>query len=220
MLTPQNLSLIHLVIPPRVEPAVGEKPPLLVLLHGVRSNERDLAGLADYLDPRFVTVSVRSPLTLGYDQYGWYDISFTAEGVRADETPAIEGKAKLSRFLDEAIEAYGTDPGRVYIGGFSQGAIMSLYLALTEPEKVTGTIILSGRLLPMVMNEVASIEVLQGKPFFVAHGISDPVLTIAQGRQVRDFLQSLPVALTYHEYPMGHTISEETLADLQNWLVP
>ncbi len=45
------LSLIHLVRQPLVEKST---PPLLLLLHGVGSNEHDLFGLAPFLDKRFL----------------------------------------------------------------------------------------------------------------------------------------------------------------------
>jgi phospholipase/carboxylesterase len=41
---------------------------------------------------------------------------------------------------------------------------------------------------------------------------------IEYGRQTRDYWQSTPVELTYHEYPMGHEVSEAELRDLALWL--
>jgi phospholipase/carboxylesterase len=81
------LSLVHLVQQPRV-PSEGA-PPILFLLHGVGSNERDLFGLAPYLDPRFLIVSVRARLTLGPDAFGWYPVQFGPTGVTADEGPEL-----------------------------------------------------------------------------------------------------------------------------------
>ncbi len=58
----QPLSLVHLVREPIVE---VRNPPLLLLLHGVGSNEYDLFGLAPYLDERFLIISVRAQIRLG-----------------------------------------------------------------------------------------------------------------------------------------------------------
>ncbi len=57
-MTLADLSLTHLVRPP-TQPS--EAPPLLLLLHGVGSNERDLFALAPQLDERFLVLSVRAP---------------------------------------------------------------------------------------------------------------------------------------------------------------
>ena len=58
----EKLSLVPLVRQPMVKSA---SPPLLLLLHGVGSNEYDLFGLAPYLDKRFLIISMRAPYTLG-----------------------------------------------------------------------------------------------------------------------------------------------------------
>jgi phospholipase/carboxylesterase len=44
------------------------------------------------------------------------------------------------------------------------------------------------------------------------------VLPITHGRASRELLSSLPVNLTYHEYPMGHEVNQESLNDVTIWL--
>ena len=44
------------------------------------------------------------------------------------------------------------------------------------------------------------------------------VLPVHHGRESREKLSSLPVDLTYSEYEMGHEVSEESLAEVQEWL--
>nr|MBA2732595.1 phospholipase [Acidobacteriota bacterium] len=73
MSTPK-LSLTHLVRRP-VETA-SSSPPLLLLLHGIGSNEEDLLGLAPYVDERFLVVSARAPIVMGPASYGWFNIEF------------------------------------------------------------------------------------------------------------------------------------------------
>jgi phospholipase/carboxylesterase len=216
---PQNLSLRHLVRGAQTAPLADSKPPLLVLLHGVGSSEHDLFGLASYLDPRLVVVSARGPLT--HAQSGgaaWYPVTFTPEGITADESVAVESRDKIIRFLGEAAEAYGADPRRIYLGGFSQGAIMSLYVALTHPEAIAGAVLMSGRLMPLAWEERAPDDRLRGLPVLATHGVYDPVLPIASGREIRDKLSALPLDFTYHEYPMAHEVSGESLAAATTWL--
>ena len=59
-----SLPLYHIASLPRREPPPGQRAPLLLLLHGIGSNEQDLFGLVPYLDPRFFVVSLRAPLPL------------------------------------------------------------------------------------------------------------------------------------------------------------
>ncbi len=210
------LSLVHLVKQPRV-PSEGP-PPILFLLHGVGSNERDLFGLASYLDPRFLIVSVRARLSLGPDAFGWYPVQFGPTGVTADEGPAEESNRIFLQFVEEATAEYGADPKRVYLMGFSQGAAMSLYASLTHPELFAGAVPMSGRLIPAAWKTRAGDDALQHLDYMVVHGTRDTVLPVSQGREIRDALSQLPVTLTYKEYEMAHQVSEESLSDITHWL--
>lgn len=202
------------------EPGQGAQtaPPLLLLLHGIGSNEEDLFGLAPYLDERFLIVSARAPVTLAYGGYGWFQIDFTPRGMVADVEQAKQSLAMLPRFVDELVETYGADERRVYLMGFSQGAMMSLALTLTSPQKVAGVVAMSGRLPMQVIGPEPDREALQGMPVLVTHGLYDPVLPIENGRATRDYLAGLPVELAYREYPMAHEVSMESLRDVTAWL--
>jgi phospholipase/carboxylesterase len=211
----KTLSLVHLVRQPKNEAGT---PPLLMLLHGIGSNEHDLYGLAPFLDERFLIISVRAPNTLGPGSYAWFEVDFTAQGPVINPEQAEISRETLITFLNEAITAYGADPERVYLMGFSQGAIMSASVALTQPELVAGVVMMSGRILPEIQPLIAPKEELAGLPFIVVHGTADTVLPITYGRASRELLSSLPVELTYHEYPMGHEVSQESLNAVTTWL--
>jgi len=211
----KTLSLVHMVRQPKVEAGT---PPLLLLLHGVGSNEYDLFGLAPYLDQRFLIISVRAPNTLGPGSYAWFEVDFTPQGPVIDPAQAESSRKALIAFLGEATKAYGADPKKIYLMGFSQGAIMSASVALTHPELVAGVVLISGRILPEIQPLMASSEKLEGLPFLVVHGTADTVLPISYGRASRQLLSSLPVELSYYEYPIGHEISQESLANVTAWL--
>jgi phospholipase/carboxylesterase len=212
----QNLSLTHLVQEPRAK-AEGP-PPLLLLLHGVGSNEADLFGLAPHLDSRFLVVSARAPFVLGAGAYGWFNIEFTPQGLVADLKQAKRSLEMLPGFVDELVETYGADAGRVYLAGFSQGAMMSLALMLTHPSKLSGVVAMSGRLPSSVLEQSPDRKALERIPVLVTHGIYDDVLPLENGREVRKYLEALPVELTYREYPMGHEVNMESLRDVTAWL--
>ncbi len=212
----QNLSLTHLAREPRAETEQG-RPPLLLLLHGVGSNEEDLFGLTSYLDGRFLVLSARAPFVLGPGSYGWFNIEFTPRGLVADIEQAKQSLKLLPAFIEEAVDAYGADARRVYLGGFSQGAMMSLALLLTRPEMVAGVAAMSGRLPSQVLEGTPDPEALKGTPVLITHGTYDPVLPVENGRAAREFLERLPVELTYREYPMGHEVSMESLRDVNAW---
>ena len=209
-----KLSLTHLVRPSKQE---GEKPPLLILLHGVGSNEHDLFGLSPYLDERFVVVSARAPIPLMPGGYGWYHIEFQPNRMIINAEEELSSRKMLAGFIDEAVAAYACDPKQVYLMGFSQGSIMSYGLMLSVPKKIAGVVAQSGRLLPEVRPEKIP-DGLEGFPIMVTHGVNDNVIPIDYARDAKAYLETLPVNLIYREYPMAHTISEESLRDVIDWL--
>ena len=217
LMTNHGLSLIHLVRKPRE--AAEAQPPLLLLLHGIGSNEQDLFSMAPLLDPRFFVVSARAPIEIMAGGYAWFNIEFTAEGgIVPDLDQAEASRLRLARFIDEVVEAYGVDRRCVYLMGFSQGAMMSLSVALTRPNKVARVVAMSGRLPEQAVSNPASLEEIRKLEIFVSHGAYDDLLPILNGRACRDQLERLGVSLTYREYPMGHEVRPEALREITAWL--
>lgn len=213
-----DLALVHLIRPAEV--LEHEKPPLLVLLHGIGSNERDLFSFADYLDPRCIVVAVRAPAAYELGGYSWFDIDFAHDRFVADREQALAHLQLLIRFIGEAVTRYGADPHCVYLGGFSQGAFMALLTGLSQPSLVAGIVSLSGRLVDDVdvVSLFAPKAALAGLPILMTHGVRDQIIPIEQARHTRGILQQLPVALSYHEYDMAHEVNIDSLQTVLTWV--
>jgi phospholipase/carboxylesterase len=211
-----EFSLHHMIRQPGAESESA--PPLLILLHGVGSNEQDLMGLAPKLDPRFFILSARAPISLGPSSFGWYHVQFLTDGFLIDEEEADTSREILLRFVDEATAAYNVDPKRVYLMGFSQGCIMSIGAALTAPEKFAGAVGMNGRLLDSMLRKTAPEASLRSLPLLIVHGTQDTVIPVEHARSMRDELRRLPVDLTYREYDIGHYVTPESINEISTWL--
>lgn len=209
--SPIDASLTHRVALPR---AASEGPaPGLLLLHGRGADEEDLLSLASALDPRLLVVAARAPFQLG-SGYHWYDLL----AIGRPEPESFGGSRELlGRFLDEIVGGYNIDPVRLYVLGFSQGAMMSGSLLLMQPESIAGAVLLSGY-LPSQAGLTIDPTRVRGKPVFVRHGTRDDVIPVDFGRESRDYLSSAGAALDYGEYPIGHQISDLELHDVAAWL--
>src|SRR3954470_24163960 len=111
--------------------AVAEPEGLLVLHHGRGTDERDLIGLADLLDPqrRLHVVTPRAPLELpGSPGYHWYLVPRVGYPDRATFDAAREALAELH---DRLWAQTGIEPSRTVFGGFSMGTVMSYATALS-----------------------------------------------------------------------------------------
>ncbi|HEU5200401.1 MAG TPA: alpha/beta fold hydrolase [Ktedonobacterales bacterium] len=215
-----KLSLDYLTRPPQTE--VTGKPPLLLQLHGIGSNERDLFSFADRVDPRFRVLSLRAPLTLATGGFAWFEVTFRPEGNVANVEQLAAARERLLHFIQEAVAAYDADPERVYLIGFSQGAIMSLALALTSPAVVAGVVAMSGRIPTEAFDAFqwsAPNDDLAGLPILLLHGTRDAVVRVQHAHHARNVLEKLPVALTYHEYDMAHEVTPRSLALALAWLM-
>jgi phospholipase/carboxylesterase len=214
---PETLSLTHLLREPRARDA-GRRPPLILLLHGIGSDEADLYALAPHLDGRLLVVSARAPFEMGPGAYAWFNIGFTPGGIVADKAQLKASLKLLSGFIDELVSAYGADEGRVYVAGFSQGAVMGMALLLTRPAKLAGVVAMSGRFPAQLLTQETDRQALAGKRVLVTHGLHDAVLPVEHSRAALEHLKALPLELTYREYPTGHEVSMENLRDVSAWL--
>lgn len=212
-----ELPLFARVRPP-LEQSEGE-PPLILLLHGVGSNEEDLFPVAARMSPNAVVASLRGPLVRGHHAYAWFTVRFTPTGAEIDAEELEASRARVAEFVRAAVERYAADPERVYLVGFSQGAIMSLTLGLTEPALVAGVVAMAGRIPAEVLPGLAGPNATAGLPVYVAHGQRDEIIGVEEGRKARRILQEQRVALAYTEYPgVGHNLPPEAWNAALGWL--
>lgn len=206
------MSLVHLV-----RRGEGERPPLLILLHGYGSNEEDLFGLETAFGPEYTIVSARGPLTMGRGSYAWFTLAFSETGpIVLKPEEAEESRRLIIAFVSWCSAQYGTDPGRVALVGFSQGAILSAAVALTQPELVRATVLMSGRILPESAENAAPAD--RQTKYLVVHGVFDPVLPIAHGRASHATLERLGIEHEYQEFAMAHQVNDESLDLVTNWV--
>ncbi|TCD47892.1 phospholipase [Chlorobium sp. N1] len=201
-----------------LDPEGPEPAPLVIMLHGYGSNEKDLIQLAPELPPECRYVSARAPVPLDMEMYGWFPIEFTAEGITVDYEAAGRALEQFIAFTGELIETFSPKGGKVYLMGFSQGAVMSYLTAFTRPDLLHGVVALSGQLPESRLPEERGPEGLGELPFLVLHGLYDDVLPIEKGRAAERWLEGRVRSLTYHEYPVAHQISEEGVEEIRRWL--
>ena len=196
------------------DPLNSDEAPLLVLLHGLGSDERDLMQIATELDRRLRVVTLRAPHRWQQGGYAWFNLEWDFRGVRIDPVEVAASMDVLVREVEALKNEF--NPSALVLGGFSQGAIMTMGVAARRPDLLSGAMLLSGRYVPETF-AAASLEVAK-VPFLVQHGVNDPVLEVAGARATRDALIALGAEVDYHEYPMGHEVSWQSLQDAKRWL--
>lgn len=211
-----SLSLFHLVREPQIK---TDKNPLLLLLHGYGSNEEDLFSFASELPGEYYVISARAPHPMPPYGNAWYSIHFDNDANKfSDDDEAIESRDMISKFIDELVATYPIDKTKVTLIGFSQGAILSYAVALSNPEKIQRVVALSGYINPAILAANYQDKDLSKLKFFISHGTVDQVIPADWARKAPEFLKALGLEVVYHEYPVGHGVAPQNFYDFKNWL--
>ena len=194
-------------------------PWLLVLMHGVGSNEQDLFGLASHIPDHFHVVSLRAPFRMGPGSFAWFDFSIEPNGERTiNEAQEAQSRALVAQAVAAASAQLHIAPERVVVGGFSQGGIMALSLLLTQPGLLHAAMVWHSRLLAQVVPLTAPAEALHGRQLWLSHGTHDNVIPIAHAHAIAHHMAQLPVSVTFKEFPGTHEIRPAELAATVAWL--
>ena len=208
-----------------VEHATGPEPEWSVIwLHGLGADGHDFAPIVpELVRPhwpalRFVFphAPVR-PVTVnnGLPMRAWYDIAGFDFAHRANPAGLAESVAQAEALIAREAER-GIAPKRLLLAGFSQGGAVALSLALKRARPLAGLVALSTYLPGSAGHEATPQAPAQ--PVFMAHGIADPVIPVAESERSRQALAALGFDVEWHRYPMAHQVYAEEIADLGQWM--
>lgn len=189
------------------------------MFHGYGSNEEDLFSFASELPGELMVISVKAPYDLEPFGHAWYAINFDAEqGKWSDDDQAKESREKIVAFIDEAIKAYDLNAENITLLGFSQGTILSYAVALSYPEKVKNVVALSGYINERILVDDYTQKDHSNLHCYVSHGQVDQVIPLEWAEKAPEFLKKLNIDTTYHEFPVGHGVSQQNFFSFKKWL--
>ena len=195
-------------------------PPVLILLHGYGSNELDLFSLAPEIGRNFLVFALRGPLPAGNGGFCWFPLEFLpGQKFRYNYKTAVQSREKIISFITDACREYKADIKKVFVLGFSQGAIMAYDLAVAHPGKIKGVLALSGRMMPETDELKTDRSLFAGISFFVAHGTEDNIVRYADGKNAAELIRKKGATrVKFRSYDAPHTITRQELSDIRNWL--
>jgi phospholipase/carboxylesterase len=193
--------------------------PLVIFLHGYGGNEEAMFALKDSLPSAYTYLSVRAPHALAEGGFEWFDKTNSDGEYDGDSDQVSSSQKLITDFIAAAIKKYRVSAYRVFLVGFSQGAMMSYYVALHHPQGIGGLAVLSGTMLPALRAEVKPGVPLGLPAVFIAHGTIDTTLPIVLAVQAEQLLRPGSVTVQFHAYPgLGHAFNEAEISDLKRWL--
>jgi phospholipase/carboxylesterase len=199
--------------------------PVVLLLHGFGAPGDDLVPLWRTLGAPAGTrfVFPEALLDLGDDVANgraWWRFDLEARqrrqerGERPDTTEIPDGLAAAREAVDALLRelpgALGPPAPRLVLGGFSQGAMLSLDVALRTAHPLAGLLLLSGT--HIASDEWAGLyERRRGTPVFMSHGTEDTLLPFSVAEGLRDTLQSRGLPVEWLAFRGGHGIPWEVM---------
>jgi phospholipase/carboxylesterase len=190
----------------------------LILNHGRGTDEHDLYGLLDALDPerRLVGITPGAPLTdVPPGGRHWYVVPRVGY---PDPVTFRSSYGLLTSFLDDLLEERGIAWDRAVIGGFSMGTVMSYAVGLgAERPSPAGIVALSG-FVPTVDGWHPELDTRPGLPVLIRHGRNDPVIEVGFARRARDLLDGAGLEVDYLETDAGHWLPPEVVPQVREFV--
>jgi phospholipase/carboxylesterase len=180
--------------------AAPQRPlPLIVLLHGGGGNAEDFRSkfpLAEEFGVVMLVIDSRHNTWDGIDSVFGPDVQF------------------IDAALRYTFERVAIDPGRIALGGLSDGGAYSLSLGMVNGDLFT-------HLVAVAPGFFAPPAPPAGRPrIFVAHGTRDNVYRVAGSRQgIVPQLKNAGYDVTYYEFDGPHWVTDDAARRALEWLV-
>lgn len=200
---------------PRAAPRSGTTKSLVILLHGYGADGNDLFGLAGPLGQHLPDTAFRAPNAPERSRvnpmgYQWFPIPWLDGSAEEERNASFDrSTALLDSYLTEAMAEEGVSPAQTALVGFSQGTIMSLYVAPRRAEPVAGIVGFSGRLIE---GEALKTEARSKPPVLLVHGDQDEMIPVAALEEARAGLAAAGFEVQGHiSRGIGHGIAPDGL---------
>jgi len=185
----------------------------LLWFHGYGANNWSFEPFIKFLnlnlDGRMYVVMPNAPIE--NNKRSWYPLPTEVDGKIIEDDSGIE-KAKATILAE--LNGYISGCKRLYLGGFSQGAALSLSLGLNHDINCEGIIAISGYIPSSASIKVKGTD----KSIYIAHGTSDTTISIDTHAKSIQYLNENNFNFTEFTDDCGHTISKAMISNLTDWL--
>lgn len=202
----------------------------ILFLHGYGADAYDLASLrgelnlSSDLNWEFAQGPMQVEIGPGYFGRAWFSIDIEAHEIAmrsgkdlsyAEKSPRgmVEAKNKVLEFLN----AQNISPENLILGGFSQGAMLALSVALNLKSQPLGLALLSGTLTDRA-ETLRLARKYPGFRFFQSHGENDGILPFSGAEALRGALVEAGWDDIWSPFAGGHEIPRNVLRDLSSYL--
>lgn len=196
----------------------------ILWFHGLGADGHDFEPVVQMLNlPHIKFILPHAPyrpvtLNNGYEMRAWYDIFGLQPDSPQDEVGINSMQATINSMIEAEI-ARGIPSHRILLAGFSQGGAIALHTATRFDQPLAGVLALSTYLPLKTQLQEKQHVANQQLPIWMAHGRQDSVITLSTAQSSRQALESAGYNVEWHEYEMPHSVCEEEVNDIREFLL-
>lgn len=182
--------------------AIPGSKSLCIFLHGLGDSMNGFTWLPDALAfpwMNYLLVNAPDPY---YGGFSWYDFA-------GDMHPGVRRSCGLLTELLDQTRSRGFPTEETFLGGFSQGCLMTIEMGCRYPHLFAGLIGISGYVAhpEVLLTELSPVAKQQR--FLVTHGTTDPIVPFRATQQQIALLQQGGLNIQWQEFHKAHTIQGE-----------
>ncbi|MCC6123634.1 MAG: hypothetical protein IT426_01595 [Pirellulales bacterium] len=190
----------------------GYAYPLIIWLHGPANDERQLRRIMPLVSMRnYVAVAPRGLCQFGKDGpvgLGWPESGDDFE----------QAEQRIFDALQKASEKFHVSPRKVFLAGFDRGGTMAFRVALGQPHRFAGALSLGGR-FPNGRNPFQNLAAARKLPVFLASGRDSSEYRAEEVCENLRLMHTAGMSITLRQYPCGHELAPQMLADVDRWII-
>lgn len=193
--------------------------PTVFLLHGFGSNEKALSEMSSFLPANFNLISLRAPHVNGSNSYRWFFFQRVDSKSKINEFEKEYSYQLIQETVQTLISKHHLNKDKIYIGGFSQGAMLAMELGLKNPNIYHKVVSISGRLFEHLNNESTPNEDNKKQQYLLVHGLADQMIESFESENLEKKLLDWAIPTKAIYYPnQAHSFNQNTLKDIATWL--
>ena len=197
---------------------------LVIFLHGYGANGENLIHLAYEFkhilpDAHFIAPNGIQPWEGGFPHaYQWFSLN---GGLERKNLAAMAEDIKsanriVEKFIDEQLVRFNLTAKNLFVVGFSQGAMMSIYQGLIKPEKPAGIVAFSGKL---ILPEMIGEKIISKPEICLIHGEADSVVPFENFLEAQKILEKVQIPFESHAVPhLDHSIDLHGIRAAMNFV--
>lgn len=198
------------------------KPPrcLIIMLHGAGLDGSDLFRFAPHLHALLPAAHISAPhapsrFDLGRSGRQWFSLQGMGPDTRLKGV--LAAAPVVERFIEARLARTSVPPNRLVLYGFSQGAMIALYVGLRRETPPAAIIAHSGMVVDQAL---LPAQIRSRPPVLLTHGDADDVISPLQLGHAARALGAVSVSVEAHLIPgLAHVMNEATISIGRDFLL-